>query len=256
MVMKMKQKKYWGVVLLLLGSLMLSGCGMQEAPYDLSEEEQQLIVSYSAHVVSKFNSHQKDGLTYVPESDELVLESTEIEVIPESETEQEENTEIVNSEAEEANPNTEVETATEEPTEETTIDSVFADTGLTFTYLGNEVTASYMEDDTYAVNAGLGKSLLVVKLKAENLTEEAITIDNMASGDAYSAKYVMESGKLYNAKSVMTLLINDFTTYEGTIEPQNAVEMVIVFEIPADTTAIDEFELNIERNDNFFRINL
>ncbi|MBR5565754.1 MAG: hypothetical protein IKW08_06280 [Roseburia sp.] len=254
--MKMKQKKYWGVVLLLLGSLMLSGCGMQEAPYDLSEEEQQLIVSYSAHVVSKFNSHQKDGLTYVPESDEPVLESTEIEVIPESETEQEENTEIVNSEAEEANPNTEVETTTEEPAEETTIDSVFADTGLTFTYLGNEVTASYMEDDTYAVNAGLGKSLLVVKLKAENLTEEAITIDNMASGDVYSAKYVMESGKLYNAKSVMTLLINDFTTYEGTIEPQNAVEMVIVFEIPADTTVIDEFELNIERNDNFFRINL
>ena len=250
--MNMKQKKYRGIVLLLLGSLMLSGCGMQEAPYDLTEEEQQLIVSYSAHVVSKFNACQKDGLTYISESDEPVLESTEMEVVPETETEQEETTEIVNSEVEEVVQNTEV----EEPVEETTFDSVFADTGLTFTYLGNEVTASYMEDDTYSVNAGLGKSLLVVKLKVENLTEEAITIDNMTSGDVYSAKYVMESGKLYNAKSVMTLLINDFTTYEGTVEPQNAVEMVIVFEIPADTTAIDEFELNIERNDKYFRINL
>lgn len=252
MVMKMMQKKYRGIVLLLLGSLMLSGCGMQEAPYDLTEEEQQLIVSYSSHVVSKYNSCQKDGLTYVPEIDEPVLESTEMEVVPESETEQEENTEIVNSEAEEVVQNT----AVEPNVEDTTLDSVFADTGLTFTYLGNEVTASYMEDDTYSVNAGLGKSLLVVKLKVENLTEEAITIDNMTSGDVYSAKYVMESGKLYNAKSVMTLLLNDFTTYEGTIESQSAVEMVIVFEIPAETTVIDEFELNVERNDKYFRINL
>ena len=253
-VMNMKQKKYRGIVLLLLGSLMLSGCGMQEAAYDLTEEEQQLIVSYSAHVVSKFNTCQKDGLTYVAETDETILESTETEVVPETETEteQEQSTEVVNSEADGVVENTEI----EEPVEETTFDSVFADTGLTFTYLGNEVTASYMEDDTYAVNAGLGRSLFVVKLKVENQTEEAITIDNMTSGDIYSAKYVMESGKLYNAKSVMTLLINDFTTYEGIVEPQSAVEMVIVFEIPASTTAIDEFELNIERNEKNFRINL
>ena len=251
MVRKMKQKKYRGIVLLLLGSLMLSGCGgMQEAPYDLSEEEQQLIVSYSAHMVSKFNAYQKDGLTYVSESDEPLLESTEMESV--SETEQEESSEIVNSEVGGSNQNMETEGAVEE----TTLDSMFADTGLTFTYLGNEVTASYMEDDTYAVNAGFGRSLLVVKLKVENRTEEAITINNMTSGNVYSAKYVMESGELYNAKSVMTLLLNDFTTYEGTIEPQDEVEMVIVFEIPAGTAEIDTFELNIRRNDKFFQINL
>lgn len=252
MVMKMKQGKWRGGILLVLGCLMLTGCG--EAPYELTDEEQQLIVSYSAHVVSKFNRYQKDGLTHVPNLEEELAGE---EVVPETEqapeTEQpEENMEDVSTEAREEVQTTEV----EEPAEETTLDSVFADMGLTFTYLGNEVSASYMEDDTYAVNAGIGKNLLVLKFKVENLTEEAIALDNMAAGDVYSAKYVMESGKVYNAKSVMTLLLNDFTTYEGTIEPQTEVEMVIVFEIPAETTAVDAIELKIEKNGEKFQINL
>ena len=96
----------------------------------------------------------------------------------------------------------------------------------------------------------------MLKWKVENLTEEAITVDNMSSGDVFSAKYEMESGKTYHAKSVMTLLLNDFTTYEGTIEPQTAVEMVIVFEIPAETESVDEVELKIEKNGEKFQINL
>lgn len=248
MVMKMKQKKCRGLLLLLLGSLMLTGCG--EAPYELTEDEQQLIVSYSAHVVSKFNRYQKDGLTYVPDVEESeTIEETEVL----QETEQpEENTEVTNENIVAGEVTTEV----EEPAEETTLNSVFVDMGLTFTYQGNEVTASYQEDATYAVNAGTGKKLLVLKVQVENQTEEAITIDNLSAGDVFSAKYEMESGKTYNAKSVMTLLLNDFTTYEGTIEPQEVVEMVIVFEIPAETTEVDAVTLKINRNGNNFQINL
>ena len=253
MVMKMKQKKWRGALLLILGCLMLTGCG--EAPYELTEEEQQLIVSYSAHVVSKFNRYQKDGLTHVPNLEAQLAEEQEVvpetEVIPETE-EPEDNTENQTPETGENVESTEV----EEPAEEKTFDSVFAETGLTFTYLGNDVTASYMQDATYAVNAGFGKNLLVLKWKVENLTEEAVTVDNMSSDDVFSAKYVMESGKAYNAKAVMTLLLNDFTTYEGTIEPQEAVEMVIVFEIPAETESVDKVELKIEKNGEKFQINL
>ena len=239
----------------MLGCLMLTGCG--EAPYELTDEEQQLIVSYSAHVVSKFNRYQKDGLTHVPNlTDELAdgekpEEIPEPEVIPETE-QPEENTEGLFPETGEGNESTEV----EEPAEETTFETVFTETGLTFSYLGNEVTASYMQDSTYAVNAGLGKKLLVLKWKVENLTEEAITVDNMSSGDVFSAKYEMESGKTYHAKSVMTLLLNDFTTYEGTMEPQAVMEMVIVFEIPAETESVDKIELKIEKNGEKFQINL
>ena len=227
---------------------MLTGCG--EAPYELTDEEQQLIVSYSAHVVSKFNRYQKDGLTYVPDEEEV----TDTEVVPPTpDTEvQEENTEAVTPD----DNGTVADTESEAPAEQTTMSTVYADMGLQFTYLGNEVTASYMESDTYAVNAGLGKHLLVLKFNVENQTEEAIVVDNMSSKDVFSAKYVMESGKAYNAKAVMTLLMNDFTTYEGTLEPKTAVEMVIVFEIPAETTVVEAVELKIERESNFYQINL
>lgn len=253
MVKKMKQTKWRGILLVMLGCLMLTGCG--EAPYELTDEEQQLIVSYSAHVVSKFNRYQKDGLTHVPNLEEELADEQEIvpetEVVPETE-QPEENTESLQPESGEVIESTEV----VEPTEETTFDSVFADSGLTFTYVGNEVTASYMEDDTYAVNAGFEKKLLVLKLKVENLTEEAIVVDNLSSEDVFSAKYMLESGKTYHAKSVMTLLLNDFTTYEGTIEPQASVDMVIVFEIPAETESVEEIELKIEKNGEKFQINL
>lgn len=248
MVMRMKQKKCRGLLLLLLGSLMLSGCGLQETPYKLTEEEQQLIVSYSAHVVSKFNRYQKDGLTYVPEG-----EQAEEEILAEPETEQAKaETEDEGSAASGTGTGQEI----EKPAEEAVLDTVFAEMGLTFTYLGNEVAATYMEDDTYAVNARYGKNLFVLKMKVENLTEEAITVDNLSSGDVFSVEYVMESGETYRAKSVMTLLLNDFTTYEGSIEPNEAVEMVIVFEIPAGTTVIEHFSLEVERNGNNFQINL
>lgn len=246
MVMKMKQKKWQKVIFLLLGCLMLTGCG--EAPYELTEEEQQLIVSYSAHVVSKFNRYQKDGLTYVPDEEE-VLESEQPETP--SETEQPEDKEQNTGDTSGG-----VASGDERPGTETTLNTVYADTGLTFTYLGNDVTASYMESNIYSVNAGVGKKLLVLKWKVENQTEKAITIDNMSSNDEFSAKYVMESGKSYNAKSVLTLLSNDFTTYEGIIAPEEAVEMVIVFEIPSETEKVGEVQLKIEKNGKLFQINL
>lgn len=247
--MKMKQRKWRGAVFAVLGCLMLTGCG--EAPYELTDEEQQLIVSYSAHVVSKYNRYQKDGLTHVPNlEEELAMDTEDVpetEIVPETE----QTGEFV-PDSDGATTNTEI----EQPADKTTFDTVFADMGLTFTYLGNEVTASYMENAAYAVKAGNGKNLLVLKLKVENLTEEAIAVDNMATGDVYSAKYVMESEKVYHAKSVMTLLLNDFATYEGTIEPQEAVEAVIVFEIPAETTEVEKVDLIIERNGKKFEINL
>ena len=248
MVMEMKQKKGWSGLLLLLGCFMLSGCGMQEAPYELSEADKQLVVSYSAHVVSKFNTYQKDGLTYVPE----LKEEVETEVPEQVTTEDIQN----NTESAEGMAGTNGEQIEEPVATVTTFDSVFGETGLTFTYLGSEITDSYMADSTYAVNAGYQKTLLVLKLNVANPTEESVVLDNLSSGDTFSVNYVMESGSKYNAKSVMTLLLNDFTTFEGTIEAGAAVEMVMVFEIPAKTTVVENMVVTISKNGTNYQINL
>ena len=41
--------------------LLLGGCGTQM--YDLSEDEENLVVQYSAHILAKYNIEQKDGMT-------------------------------------------------------------------------------------------------------------------------------------------------------------------------------------------------
>ena len=55
----MRRKKIEGI-LCLTGMLLLTGCGTKA--YDLTEAEESQIVNYAVHVVSKYNSYQKDGL--------------------------------------------------------------------------------------------------------------------------------------------------------------------------------------------------
>ena len=50
-------------MILCAATLLLGGCG--EAPYELTESEESLIVNYASQAVAKFNIKQKDGLTYV-----------------------------------------------------------------------------------------------------------------------------------------------------------------------------------------------
>ena len=249
MVRKMKKRWQRGFVIL-LGCLMLSGCGIQEVPYELTEKEQKLIVSYSAHVVAKFNNYQKDGLTFVPE---LETESEKpIERIPESEQQEV----LPDFGMKEDGSVDSGELTTEQTAEQATLSSVYAETGLQITYLGNQVTDSYMQDSMYSVNAGYGKKLLIVKLNVENVTEEAVELNNLTSGDSFSANFVMASGDKYNAKSVLTLLLNDFTTFEGTIESKTAVETVMIFEVPAETEHVEEIVLQVNHNGKTFQINL
>lgn len=229
--MKMKQRKWHGIVFV-LGCLMLTGCA--DAPYELTEEEQQLIVSYSAHVVSKFNRYQKDGLTYVPNLEEKLREEEANE-----DTQQPPETEQDGNGGEQTD-------AAASP-DMIALEQAFANEGLTFSYSGSEIMESYMEDDSYAVNANSGKALFVMNIRVENPTEEAVVLNNLTSGDVYNVKYVQEDGKTYNAEAVMTLLMNDFTAYEGTIEAQSSVDMIIVFEIPAETETVSDLKLQVRR---------
>lgn len=241
----MRQKRYHGLVLLMLGSLVLGGC--QEAPYELTEAEEALIVSYSSHIVSKYNIYQKDGLVYVADMSEEETVSTE--TVTEADTEQE----SVSSEVVSDNVSS---TENIEETIKAALSAIYEDTGLSISYAGCQVADSYMDSSAYAARPSAGKAFLVLKLNVANETEEAIDFNNFGTGTTYSAKFVMESGSLYHAPSVISLVSNEFSTYEGTIESQSNVEMVLLFEIPADVTEIDSLILKIDRNAKVFEINL
>ena len=64
-------------------ALLLGGCG--EQPYSLTEDEEGMIVDYSAHAVAKFNTSQPDGLANVSRNEQ------EAEAVDESQTTETEN---------------------------------------------------------------------------------------------------------------------------------------------------------------------
>ena len=49
--------------LMAASAVLLGGCG--EAPYELTEQESNIIANYAAHIVMKYDLNQKEGLQYV-----------------------------------------------------------------------------------------------------------------------------------------------------------------------------------------------
>ena len=78
MIKKEKRKSLLSV-LLLAGALVLTGCG--EEPYELQDNEREIIVNYAAHIVAKYNVKQPEGYRYVylqPEDGVAAEESEEL----------------------------------------------------------------------------------------------------------------------------------------------------------------------------------
>ena len=66
----------------------------------------------------------------------------------------------------------------------------------------------------------------------------------------------MDEEKWYHAPSVISLVSNEFSTFEGTISAGEAKDMVLLFEIPLETSEISNLTLKINRNGKSFEINL
>ena len=239
----MRQKRYYGLLLLMFGTLVLGGC--QEAPYELTEKEEALIVSYSSHIVSKYNIYQKDGLAYVADKEEEVKKPTEVETEADTESEQV-STEIAVGSTDES----------PEETIKSALSSIYEDTGLVISYEKCEIADSYMDGSMYAARPSVGKEFLILHLSVENQTEEAIDFYNFGSGTGYSVKFVMDGDKWYHAPSVVSLVSNEFSTYEGTVEAQKVSDMVLLFEIPQEVLEVNSLILKIDKNGKVFEINL
>ena len=65
--------------LMAASAVLLGGCG--EAPYELTEQESDIIANYAAHIVMKYDLNQKEGLQYVKmdsaDAEEPVTDSEE-----------------------------------------------------------------------------------------------------------------------------------------------------------------------------------
>ena len=225
-----KQKRFLCIVIALM-SLVLSGCGTQL--YEMTKEEEDLIVQSAAYFVAKHNIQQKDGVSAVVDPDSIVLKN-EIE-----------------------------EASSEEVTEEGQVSEGGASSGelivsggvsladimglssnVTVSYVESYVADNYVEGSAYFVEAEKGKTFYVMKFSIQNTSDDAVVVDNAAIHPVFK----LVSGNL-SVKSEVTFLTTDFSTYQGTIKAGETVETILLFEVSnsqAEQIVAPELQISVD----------
>lgn len=188
-------------------SLLLGGCG--DGLHVLTPEEENLIIHYAAYAIAKHNIQQKDGMTNV------VVSETD-----------DESDDVTNSENTQDGQNP----GSNEVVQDTRItlaEAIGHGTDLTVTYTGAYVADDYVEGTVYAVDAKQGKKFYIMKFTISNTTQNDVMLDNLTKG----FQFKLTSGEI-SLNGERTFLMTDFSSYVGTIGAGQAVETVLLFEVP------------------------
>lgn len=223
-----------------IAALLLGGCGA--APYELTKSEENIIVSYSSHIVSKYNTYQNEGLSWVdPESTEIAEEQV-------SETGPQETEALETGESAEGSGTAESGIAAEPQT--ATLNELFGMQGIQLDYVGARLTDSYVQDSYYAMNPDAGKVYLVLGIDITNTGEMDVEVDNLA----FSPQFKVIVNDEVEASNGMTLLLEDFAYFQETLSTGTTKETVLLFQIPNTVTQIDSLILEATVNGNTYQI--
>lgn len=234
----MRRAKVQMTTAALMAVLLLGGCG--EAPYELTEQEENIIVNYSAHVVAKYNRYQKEGLAYVepeelPDTEELPVEDDTQASVPENGT------------PEGGTPAAGADTEAAEVLQTATLEELFGVPGLEIDYIGARLSDSYVEDTYYAMYPDEGKQYLVLGIDITNTAEEPVTVDYLTAAAGFQVTVNNE----ITSTAEFTILTQDFATFEGTLEPGATKETVLLFQVPVTVASVDNLELVVSAGDNY-----
>ncbi len=250
---RLNRKQILIIGLLLVCSGTLYGCG--EELYELEPNEEEIIVNYAAHIISKYNTEQPEGYQYVYIEDES-------EETQEEENQSEENQSEENNSEENNSEENKSEEATEEATEEAAgtntqdADNSQADASDTQTwetvslsealglgkvraiYTGAELTDSY-GDTVVAEN---GKELLVLHIALQNPTEKKKSCDLLSVLPQFR---VTVNGSV-RSDAQLTILPDNLATWERALSAGAIEDTVILFQVQQGAiTQVEQLSLEV-----------
>lgn len=236
----MRRTKVQMTTAALMAAMLLGGCG--EAPYELTEAEENVIVNYSAHVVTKYNTYQKEGLTYVWDEDTEEEETEVAEVV--AENTQEAATEDTADASGES-----VEVAeTETPSLPTaTLYDLFGEPGLEVNYVGARIAENYVEDDYYVMNPDTNKNFLILGIDITNTSEVPVDVDYLSKDASFE---VTLNGTTY-ATAETSLSLGDFSTFDGIVASGQTKETILLFQVPAEVTSVESIKLVVTVGESY-----
>ncbi|MBE5906238.1 MAG: DUF4352 domain-containing protein [Lachnospiraceae bacterium] len=222
-------------ILLLIITMMLSfsGCGNQEKLTELTDEQRAQIVQFSAHIITEFNRMQPEG--YRP------LNAEQIDRLKNpKDTSKPAATEESQTQAE-ADGNGAGATGQENALESTTLTELVGTDGVEASSRGYKVQRDYVQDNVFAMNAADGKVYVVVKIRLTNTTSQKVKVDVLGKNPSISLQ-INDAEK--TTKAMMTLLPNDFRTFQQKLKAGKSVDTVLLFEVDkSEAESIDKISL-------------
>lgn len=246
--MKIRSLKKLGVLTLaMLFVLPLGGCG--EEVWELTDTEEEQIVTYAAHIVSKYNKTQTDGITRVI-------------ILPEEETEEE----TVLAEEPESEPSTEGFYAPEEfadlpTTTGTDMDAVnFADSGaapmelndvlmidgFTFAWTDTKIMDDFLDStSTMLFTPDAGKRYVLLTISVTNVSGE----ERICDIPEVTPEFQLIVNGNERLKASMTLSSADFQNFQETVGAGETVDTVLFFQRKAsEISDSDSYSLEVTLN--------
>ena len=225
----------------LAAATVMTGCGTKI--YDMTDEEQQLIVNYSAYALSKHNIYQPDGMTSATEAETEEQDTSAAET--ETETADEKTSEKTDTGHENGNSSQSQQTAPEtKPTMQTvSLAQAIGYDGLSVSYAGLTTEETYKEGSYYSMEAGPGNTYAVLRFTLSNTTGTDMNVDLFTNTGKYRAAF--SGGKEYEAEG--SFLTYGLNTFQGTIAAGQSVDVVLLFKVPQDTVC-DSVTMSVEKD--------
>lgn len=220
-------KKRLTLGIFLVSFTFLFGC---TGVIELTDAENRAIAEYSAELLLKHAAGYESKYFEGEQDDETAAENT-TELVTEGTTEAPTET---NTTAEGAA--TPVESDTDASTEqtvsyETDVSRIIGLADIAIQFNNYQITDRYPSVDKNGEFIYLevpdGMKLIVVEFDINNLVTEPVDVDLLSMDVSYSI--VMNQTK--TAKSMLTILTNDLSTYEATLAPGASEKAVLVFQI-------------------------
>ncbi len=232
------KKRMQFLAILLASTVVLGGCGT--SLYELTDDEEDLIVSAAAQAVAKHNVFQMEGIT---------------DVEPETETQMQENTTEQDTQQvqEETNTNTNTGgTKTDTQTKEIALSDLLGK-NLKVSYKGYSTASSYQEGDYFSVNATSGKTLIIMNINVKNTGKKNTKID-MLSKDVTFYGCFNGTDRIVEKKILST---KNLSTYQGKIKPGKSIKTVLVFEVSKkQADEISTQDLQVEMDGKMYQVTM
>lgn len=224
-------------------TLLLGGCGTQM--YQLSEDEENLIVQYSAQIIAKYNIEQKDGMT---------------STVEETETTQKETQDTQDTKTGDTQTAPENGTGNGAGTDETTesemetisiAEAIGQKSKLKVSYKGYKVKNLYQEGDYFAVTPEDGNQLVIMKFQIKNTGKKTVKLDTASMDDPFYASF---DGK-NRIEETVSMGVQSLSSYEGKIKPGQTKTTVLLFQIPKkQAKKISDVQLFVQLKDTIYSV--